>query len=162
MNEKLKYADQLSDTPSELLKQAVADMDRLDRQQYTPISYEWHSDKNGETCEVCLGGAVLAGTLQWEPTYELGSLEHSTAELSDAEKELQNKLYALDNFRTGDCRNAVAYMGIPLQNSAVEQQLIAMKMGGVPLGGNFSSWKDWKKIRGYYETVAQKLEDLGL
>lgn len=54
----------LPDTMSGMLAVAVKDARKLPRALYEPQSMRWHSFTPHNTCQVCLAGAVIAGTLK--------------------------------------------------------------------------------------------------
>ena len=54
----------LPTTLSEMIRLAVTDANRLDRQQYHADASFWHQKMAGGPCEVCVAGMVMAGTLE--------------------------------------------------------------------------------------------------
>ena len=94
----------LPDTMHELLALAIADAEKLDRRKYRPDSSKWHApdsklECSGDPissgfCEVCLAGAVIAGTLKCDPVDNMYPSQYD-------EEGYREKLTALDAMRTG-------------------------------------------------------------
>ena len=79
---------------SDLLSAAVADARGLDRKRYNPCSDEWHDGIAVDQCQVCLAGAFIAGTLEFQPSFDIRP--------SMFTHPMHDKLLALDAMRSGD------------------------------------------------------------
>ena len=82
------------DTLHDLLGTSVADSRKLRRRTYRPHYYEWHSMNDHGQCEICLGGSLIAGTLQFSPQTDLAPWMLPSA--------TERKIVALDAMRSGD------------------------------------------------------------
>lgn len=90
-----KGPEALSDRPSALIRQAMDDLEYVERTPgYKVHMGIWHGMRGG-SCYVCMAGSVMAGTLQADMSrdYTTGSFQdrHNTS----------GKLNALDAFRQG-------------------------------------------------------------
>ena len=94
----------LPNDPSELIRLAIADLEKVEQDSRYDVDMSvWH-EPCGEVCEVCLAGAVMAGTLG----ADVG--EYSTPD--DFSEGIPYKLRALSYFRTGDISRGLRYLGI--------------------------------------------------
>ena len=104
----IKNKEKLSDTPSQLILDALTDLRKCEADPNYAINMGiWHSGTEGnEICKVCLAGAVLAKTIEWDIN------EYSVCSEKDFEddKELADKMIALDYFRTGEIHGALCYL----------------------------------------------------
>lgn len=90
----------LPDEPWELIRLAVADLEKAEQDPTYLVNLEtWHAPF-GDQCQVCLAGAVLAFSLGVSPTEWV-----STWKIEEMPPELNRKLYALNNFRLGWIKN---------------------------------------------------------
>jgi len=86
--------DPLPDKTSELLTLALDDLEEvLKLPGYTPHHFIWHRLTNDGRCQVCLAGAVMAGTLEAE--------RHVAHLPSDFSESINEKLLLLDALRNG-------------------------------------------------------------
>lgn len=76
-----------------LLEAAIKDARRLDRKTYFPHHGQWHCATNSNSCEVCLAGSLIAGTLRVGSNYTVSANSFSTR--------AQRLLVALDDMRIG-------------------------------------------------------------
>ena len=90
----------LPDKPSELIRLALADLEKVERDPRYKINMgSWHnvieSPSTGRpVCAVCLAGAVMAGALE--------ESVHRSVRPWEYDRDTEHKLYALDMFRTGN------------------------------------------------------------
>lgn len=134
----------LPELPSDLLRLALRDLRMVESmpETYVVDMGHWHREHMGK-CHVCLGGAVLAGTLG------LGAdAEGLTALEAD---EVRNKLLALDCLRCGEVGSAVAHM------------LPDRPMGTCPPDRSVPEYGDGPEdFHAAMEDLAAQLEDEGL
>ena len=83
----------LPSTMAGLLETAIRDARKLDRGNYHPHHAQWHCSDERPTCEICLAGCLIAGTLRVGPDYTV-----SANSFSPRAKRL---LVALDDMRIG-------------------------------------------------------------
>jgi hypothetical protein len=94
-----KLTKHLSDVPSELLQQALDDLEKVEADpRYIVDMCRWHQPLEDQRCAVCLAGAVLAGsglsyTIDWR------HIEFNV--------NIERKLGVIDSLRTGDARSAI-------------------------------------------------------
>jgi hypothetical protein len=89
----------LPDKLSELIRVALADLRKVEADpRYIVNMANWHVAREGR-CEVCLAGAVMAGTLGVDP-------QRTASPFEFCDDELENKLDALDWVRMGNVGNA--------------------------------------------------------
>ena len=135
---------------SELIRLAITDGQRLDREIYTPDAHTWHELFDDGFCGVCDAGAVMAGTLKAEPSNQI-----------DAEffgVEWGRALTALDAVREGAMVVAYArFTGKPMS----EVRGKVKKIRG-PEHGEFEDWPEYELHLDELDRVAQEFEDLGL
>jgi hypothetical protein len=128
-----KIKDKLPKKPSKLIRLAVADVKRAKKAGYTINMNIWHApdreaagigmfdddvaakmrvarakNPKNKFCQVCFGGSVLAcGTsLRPDQDWDLGSVRNLF------EKSFQNKIDALDSFRSGEIADGLRIMGL--------------------------------------------------
>lgn len=93
---------QLPETLSGLIRLAVADLERAEADQgYEVNMITWHEPKR-RRCAVCMAGAVIAFSLEGDPTEELGP--------NDFGRETNAKLRAINLARTGELSGALQQM----------------------------------------------------
>lgn len=96
----------LPDKPSALIRVALADLEKCEKDPRYEIEMDhWHQ-ANG-VCKVCLAGSVMAKSLGAEPSKGFGP--------SDFDQD--QKLRALDCFRTGWIKDALFLMGFQVPYS---------------------------------------------
>ena len=119
----------LPSTLAGLLEAAILDARSLDRNIYVPYHDEWHHASNHNYCEVCLGGALMAGTLNLSPRVTLSPhmLSHET----------EVKLDALDFIRCGLWKQAFDLIHNRVPSRAISDLLFALP---APPFGNFTGW----------------------
>ena len=94
-----KPKELLPKKPSVLLKLALKDLESCRSSPDYVIDMDiWHYS-DGETCNVCLAGAVMSQTLGLEPAESLSIGPWSTGGLTD---NVRNRLLALNHFRCGN------------------------------------------------------------
>ena len=93
---------QLPDKPSELIRVALADLNKVERsKKYVVDMGDWHLPDDG-VCYVCLAGAVMAKTLGVSPKREMEPWQ----------TKYDQKLQAIDSFREGSIHNGLGHMGL--------------------------------------------------
>ena len=96
--------DTLPNKPSELLTLALADLAKVERsKRYKVNMCTWHLPINKNLYQVCLGGSVLAKSLDYPFNKRL-----KTNLVPDSVRE---KLFALNRFRVGDVSRALMNLG---------------------------------------------------
>jgi hypothetical protein len=92
----------LSDKPSEMIRQALADLRLVEKdERYSVEMGEWHSPRGGSgTCAVCMAGAVMSRVIPPDVIAEPYEFEDC------------NKLRAIDRFRIGDVEGGLQYLRI--------------------------------------------------
>lgn len=101
--------DTLPDKPSELIRVALADLEKCENDpKYEIFMGTWHDPyPSAGVCDVCLAGSVLAKTMGFDPSVYVAPYDHHLSSENSA------KLSALDDFRTGDLRVGLSCMGFP-------------------------------------------------
>lgn len=104
----------LKKKPSKLLKQALDDLEKTMQDPRYVIDFSiWHIPKikggqfketQSEVCKVCLSGAVMAQSL--------GAPIRDYIEPSDFKDKTRKKLQAIDDFRSGEIRDALSNLDI--------------------------------------------------
>ena len=129
------------------VREAVAECDRLaEDERYKLDSANWHGPRGGETCEVCLAGALMARSLA--PGYTAGA---ASARWSLEETRLW---HALDEVREGWLRKAMSWWR---PDDPVDERL---EEDALPI--NWRGARSWKGARGYLLARAERLEEMGL
>jgi hypothetical protein len=95
----------LPDKPSELIRLAIGDLCKVEKNPIYRINMNvWHSPNYKDMiCEVCLAGAVMAGSLDANPSFLTSPLDY-------CEPSIYCKLQALDKFRRGTFLEGVSYL----------------------------------------------------
>lgn len=100
----MKQKNLLPNKPSELILLALGDLKKVERsKEYEVNMSQWHSP-NG-TCKVCLAGSVMAKSLNIPKQSRYESNINGVFNMNT-----QNKLFALDDFRSGDIRFGLQIM----------------------------------------------------
>ena len=100
---KKKKKPKLPDLPSELIRLALADLEKVERQRkYVVDMAVWHSPES-KRCVVCLAGSVIAKSLGGAIGDELGPASFDEA--------TEKKLCALDHYRDGEVYAATVKLG---------------------------------------------------
>lgn len=96
---------ELPEKPSDLIELALADLRKVEKdERYVVNMRDWHAPAPAfGFCNVCLAGAVMAGTLGHSPDECLTP--------GDLGPTLDSKLRALDSLRLGRVRTALDYLG---------------------------------------------------
>ncbi len=96
----------LPDKPSELIRVALADLEKCEKDPGYKIEMDvWHEPRSeGGKCEVCLAGSVMAKTLSVDRIMD--------ADPSEFPEAVHLKLCALDSFRCGEVTEAFLGMRI--------------------------------------------------
>ena len=133
----------------EILAAAIEDARGLDREAYTPDFSTWHTpyaDCDGDSCSVCLGGAVIAG--------RCGVPIDEMIEPGDLGTETCRRLIALDSIRTGDwCE---AWSGFHVTVAVPED----IKHLPGPKCGLFTDWNTFDRNINSLEDILPKLREI--
>lgn len=94
----------LPDKPSELLRVALGDLEKCEKDpNYIIMMNDWHTVR-GDKCAVCLAGVVIAKSLEANVEWNYDP--------DNYDRTVRHKLRALNQFRTGSNRAALGFMGI--------------------------------------------------
>jgi hypothetical protein len=109
----------LPSIPSELIRLAIADLEKIEKNpKYAIYMGDWHAvDSYTGKCEVCLAGSVMACTLGVSP-----NIDSDACEFGD---DVSAKLYALNDFRTGQIGAAFWSMGIEIPDGLEDQDIVS-------------------------------------
>lgn len=166
-----RKTDPLPDKPSQILKVALRDLMKVEamKKTYNINMSIWHSPTDGEICNVCHAGAVMACTLGAEPHQDKDTFFYGDR--------TRAKLNFIDNVRRGDIVTGLhglrVYGVVTLeQYDKVENSL--MKEGAgydsgsyshrtiVPVGASRYEPRSREKYRNYIEGVIGILQSYGL
>jgi hypothetical protein len=102
----------LPDTPSRLIRLALADLEACEQDpQYRIVMEYWHLPTQTGCC-VCLAGAVLAQTLKVPPSEGVHpGMPYGDFYAPGLKRDTESKLLALDRFRAGDIKAGLDVMG---------------------------------------------------
>lgn len=89
----------LSNKPSELIKLALADMEKVQRRgiKFDMTSWVDTDYQTNKICSVCMAGAVMTNTLDVKSLYDL-------------DRETENKMRALNELRSGHFYRAFGFL----------------------------------------------------
>ena len=143
----LRAGDPITDLPA-LIRVAVGDMNNLDEDLYLPNADYWHcvDDEEG-LCQVCLAGAVIAGTLDEEYSNFNPCDDSKTAHQ-------KNALEALDAVRCGLYNNAYHILGIRDHRSGPIMGIDS------PINSGFYGWGGVKAHLDSMMKVADQLDKI--
>ena len=157
----------LPDTLSGLLEAACDDMNALDRERYVPNSLLWHNPferriDGRHFCEVCLGGAAMAGTLAIDP--------ETTNQTADAMVRFGlhgNKIKAIDALRRGEMQTAAWCLkwhpDSIAQAMAFERREEVMEIrNDIAAVASFYTWQHWDNAEPRYRRLVTLLRTHGL
>lgn len=142
-------------TLSGLIRLAVNDARKLDRDAYWPVCNTWHEPsgrQSGAVCRICLAGAVIAGTLGAPTDADVRFLD----QIDDTE--WVDALTAIDHARTGKWRLARMKLG----HEPTVKDDAAMASVAYPLQMNFGNWEEFETHLHSLEERAAQLEAAGL
>ena len=155
------------DTLSKLIRLAIKDARRLNKDTYWPNYTQYHTphsecsyypdEQTAElpttTCHICVAGAVIAGTLNGDPSIEIRPEDYSfwTAELE-----------ALDRIRVGDYLGAYFYFRGYYLSKDMETALTKLADRFQPFHSEFNGWKEFTIHLNSLEELAQLLAQEGL
>lgn len=135
----------LPDALSDLVYLAISDYAALDRGKYYAFSDQWHGfchvRLRERYCGVCLAGAVIANTFEGAIELRYGPTDFSY--------DNQDKLFALNAFRLGNMRDALALMGIEREDMTLEQiELLEIIEREIELGSwnGLARWEGWDEL----------------
>ncbi|MCY4431991.1 MAG: hypothetical protein OXC11_16595 [Rhodospirillales bacterium] len=161
----------LPDTLADLLEVACDDMAGLDREYYLPNSLLWHNPirildadrkEHRSRCEVCLAGAVMAGSLAMDR--DTGNTAADSLTRFGMEG---HKLRALDALRNGNVRGAAHVMQWHPDSiahaMAFEQREDAMELlTDIRAIASFYTWEHWDNSEPRYRRLIDLLRTHGL
>lgn len=105
----------LPDKPSELIAVALRDLAKAERSPKYEINMGRWFQKDGDICEVCLAGSVIAFSLK--PDKSVRALEPN-----NYPDDIEHKLEALDEFRCGNIGSGLSYLGIELPRFLADEE----------------------------------------
>ena len=115
----------------DLIELAIEDAGKLNREVYIPIYRSFHSyEPVPLVCEICLGGAIIAGTLKHDPKSDL---------LDNVFNVFYSQLRALDYVRNGRYKNAAEVLEYEL---SIEQVNALYELPS-PVETRFTTWKEF-------------------
>ena len=137
---------------SELLRMAIRDGRTLDQAKYEPKSKVWHYPTEEGLCEICLAGAVLAGTLRFNQDVRVRSADQLPDGWDRAARALEFARQSRWHFAVEE-----------LTGTTVDHETWT-KLQGIPRNkhGRFQSWDGFVKHLKELAGVAQELEQHGL
>ncbi len=153
----MNYKRRPPGTLSELIRLAIADARRLDQKTYAPLYRRWHAPADAASpgrCNICLAGAVIAGTLGAAPDADVQLL--ATDEIDDTQ--WANALIALNYARMGKWKLA----RILLEGWPTSKQETAMAEIPKPAHYEFCDWNEFKTHLNSLEERAGRLQAAGL
>ena len=149
-----------------LARVAVADGRALNRALYRPLSSQWHSYKGatdcgcadcqaGEAgqpvCNVCLAGAVIAGSLNVEFESTFGP----SKAIDTFGAETARAIRALDYVRCGDYYYAYENAGLAID---FEVSRASLREIAQPEQGSFKGWEQFEEHLDSIEAIAEQLQ----
>ncbi len=151
----------LSDVPSELINQAVCDLEKIEANpKYEVNMGVWHKpiirwQDNAPTepkCLVCLAGAVIA--------CELGVLPHEYANIyTHCSREEAQKLSALDDLRNGSIYMGLRALGV---DELVIDEVNTVIMKPIQLSTGWTHYENNPiEFKNQLRAIATKLKELG-
>jgi len=94
----------LPTVPSALIRLALKDLKAVEKmEEYSVNMATWHDKNNGEYCEVCFAGAVMARTLEVSIDSAASPSGVQNRVTAYFPQTTNGKLDALDDFREGNC-----------------------------------------------------------
>ena len=145
--------------PSKLIRLAIADVGRLDRDVYKPDAMTYHCvrEDEGPKCCVCFAGAVIAGTL--------GMHRDDQVDLDDLQPDTRSALESLDSFRCGWILDGVRRLIGHEESLAYDEALQNIEKwywNKTLRHGNFYSWPQFEEFVEEMEELARRLELIDL
>ena len=144
------------DTLHGLLRVALDDAQKIDRDVYLPRGLEWHHPHSFKQCNVCLAGFVMAGHLQASQKISLSPCRY--------QQQTERRLLAIDALRCGKIETAFrnlhglakpfSFPVLSLPYSVIRDQAISVAA--------FKSWEDWDAAAPVYERLHDALKEAGL
>lgn len=143
----------LPDKPSELIKLAVKDLVKCEKDPRFIIDMEDWCYRDGDFCAVCLAGSVMAQRLinDLDNTLdEWGFVDPDAIENTSDEQ----KLYALNTFRMGNIHGGLQNLG---------HYGVTTDLTGIPPGMKIANYReDPAKFKEQMLALAYDLEKVGL
>ena len=136
-----------TDSLAKLIKLAIKDARGLSHDIYTPHSDYWHNAQEGFKCEICLAGAVIAGSLKVpasDKCHGLGRFDRKTG----------NALDALDSARLGEW--GLAYGALGQARREVDAQGYGLP---IPDPRHFDGWDAFNLHLDSLEGIVPLLEE---
>ncbi|MCY4587129.1 MAG: hypothetical protein OXB98_13925 [Bryobacterales bacterium] len=135
----------LPDTMSGLLEAAIADARKLDPDIYYPYFEIWHTTDNG-TCTICLGGSLIAGTLQTPPD--------KTMVPDSFPGDVHAKLDALDSMRLGAWQSAFHRFYGQEPSPSISDRLAYLRRPSC------SYFDGWEEFHTFLDSLEKSIEPL--
>ena len=142
--------------PSQLIKVAIKDARKLDREMYHPDSGMYYEPfpkepGNGIICYVCTAGAVIVGTL--------GETSPDSRVPYNYPPEVERRLSAIDSLRSGELFTALGYLW---GDNHCNQRTKELKLKiAPPKRWHFQSWDEFNEHLDDMERYANDLEAEG-
>ena len=146
--------------PSELLHTVVKDFSAIDRTKYIPTYHVFH-DANMEpgVCRLCLGGAIMAVTLETPPTTSILPSQLLYNDCLTYEDVMA--LIALDHARTGHWEQFFHKVYTRREQPHI-QSLLDQLSRIPPVCPTFTTWSDLDQHIGYITRCADLISSHGL
>ena len=125
-------ANQLPSTLSGLLESAIVDAEELDRFHYIPCSENWHSSRYSDTCEICLAGCLISGTLR--------NSHRRTLVPNMFSADTEHKLVVVDAMRSGEWRSAFKCLYQQDPDHAIAEKIRRLAQ---PSNPHFQGWDEF-------------------
>lgn len=125
-------AERLASTLFGLLESAIGDAEELDRFHYIPYSENWHKSRYSDTCEICLAGCLIAGTLR--------NSQRRTLVPNMFSADTEHKLMIVDAMRSGEWHSAFKSLYQQDPNPEVAAQLRRLAH---PSDTHFHGWDEF-------------------
>ena len=139
----------LPDTMNRLLTVAIEDARKLPPELYEPQSLRWHSLTPYDLCQVCLAGAVIAGTLKTPRDRTV----YPQQLLGDATR----KLESLDFIRRGEWLRAFKCFYLRWPKIAAGRLLHHLPS---PSDTHFDGWDEFNRHLDSLEAIVPKLREI--
>lgn len=134
---------------SELLHTAIADARSLSPDTYVPCSSQWHFASTLGTCQVCLAGSLIAGSLNNSPRFN--------AEPDMFSDDTDDKLRAVDAMRQGEWTEAYDYLYGEEPSAETRVLLLTLPK---PVDIDFFGWRSFKRHLASLEVLLPTLAEI--
>ena len=148
---------------SDLLELAIADARKLDHDHYVPDWSVWHRPRPLDNkCQICLAGAVIAGTLGCPAGTDIDIFtvdETDPESINVTDERWQKALGALDSAREGHWLTAVEALQGDCHDTNVIEKLDDL---GPAAHSEFGDWCQFNRHLNSLKQCASQLRELGL